>query len=625
MSRLTARVATCACLLLAAALPAFAGTVSLAWDPVPNSGVAGYMVHYGTSYGSYPNRIDAGNTTTFTVPGLADTGIYYFVVTAYDGSRTESAFSNSVAKSAAASPPSRIAPFSADTVSGTAPLSVNFTSYYAGTITAYAWNFGDGTSSSAANPSKAYTSPGVYSVTLTVTGPGGTDIQSRSNLIKIAASVAEPAPVRTAALTASAISGIEPLPVDFSSYYTGKIDSYAWTFGDGTSSSESNPSKMFTAPGVYSVGLTVTGPGGSDVQTKTNLIRVLPVPSTFMSRIGMAVDAHAATGTNSNLNGVLEPGETALLEPIWRNQTAAPVALSATATILPGLPGVNLNLPTANASFGSINPGTAANCQVITGVCYQMAVAIPPTRPAVHWDAHITETLSNGIAFSSPVHIGHSFMDVSENDPSYPHIEALLHNNVAAAFEDGTFRPWAASTHLDMVMFMARGLVAPVGDGAVPDSGMAGKLAYSCMPGGKSLLRDVSISSQVCKYAHFLIAKGVNIEFECSPKRLCIARDNTRAAMAVILAGSVAGGNTQVPMSGTYSDSGAVRSYDCSVSGGSHFTDVLATDPFCRHVNYLWARDIISGNNGGPYGPSSIVTRAELARSLVNGLSLKLY
>ncbi|WP_276530113.1 PQQ-dependent sugar dehydrogenase, partial [Saccharothrix coeruleofusca] len=66
---------------------------------------------------------------------------------------------------------------SADRTSGSAPLAVAFSSAGSsdpegGTLT-YSWDFGDGTTSTAANPSHTYTANGQYSVTLTVTDPGG--------------------------------------------------------------------------------------------------------------------------------------------------------------------------------------------------------------------------------------------------------------------------------------------------------------------------------------------------------------------------------------------------------------------------------------------------------------------
>lgn len=93
-------------------------------------------------------------------------------------------------------PPSANPPqsaFSANMTSGTAPMDVTFTSTSTGTITSYSWDFGDGTTSVEQNPTHTYSTPGTYSVTLSVTGSGGSDAQSNSNMITAAASVATPA------------------------------------------------------------------------------------------------------------------------------------------------------------------------------------------------------------------------------------------------------------------------------------------------------------------------------------------------------------------------------------------------------------------------------------------------
>ena len=52
------------------------------------------------------------------------------------------------------------------------------------------------------------------------------------------------------------------------------ISNYFWDFGDGAVSTETNPSHEYTTTGSYTVTLTVTGPGGSDDETKINYITV---------------------------------------------------------------------------------------------------------------------------------------------------------------------------------------------------------------------------------------------------------------------------------------------------------------------------------------------------------------
>ena len=54
----------------------------------------------------------------------------------------------------------------------------------------------------------------------------------------------------------------------------GTIDSWEWNFGDGGTSTEQNPTHTYNTPDTYTVSLTVTGPGGSDTETKIDYITV---------------------------------------------------------------------------------------------------------------------------------------------------------------------------------------------------------------------------------------------------------------------------------------------------------------------------------------------------------------
>ena len=61
-----------------------AATLTLAWNPNPESDLAGYFVYWGTQSGSYTSSLIVGNRTEQQVTGLADNTTYYFVVKAYN-------------------------------------------------------------------------------------------------------------------------------------------------------------------------------------------------------------------------------------------------------------------------------------------------------------------------------------------------------------------------------------------------------------------------------------------------------------------------------------------------------------------------------------------------------------
>ncbi len=66
--------------------------------------------------------------------------------------------------------------------------------------------------------------------------------------------------------------------------------------------------------------------------------------------------------------------------------------------------------------------------------------------------------------------------------------------------------------------------------------------------------------------------------------------------------------------------------YSCdAASPNTHFADVPATDPFCKHIHYLWAKGFISGCDATNYCPEGLVTRGAMAKFLTNAFGLQLY
>lgn len=78
--------------------------------------------------------------------------------------------------------------------------------------------------------------------------------------------------------SANLTKGDAPLLVNFTNQSTGTLDSWNWSFGDGSTSNEKDPSHIYTHPGLYNIALTVTCSctEGSYIETKTGFITVLP-------------------------------------------------------------------------------------------------------------------------------------------------------------------------------------------------------------------------------------------------------------------------------------------------------------------------------------------------------------
>ncbi|MAS34256.1 MAG: hypothetical protein CL610_09620 [Anaerolineaceae bacterium] len=179
-----------------------------------------------------------------------------------------------------------IAAFSQDRVSGISPLVVRFFNQSSGNITSYSWNFGDGGSSSAVNPTHTFRNPGVYNVTLRVKGPGGSSNVSR----QISVQSATP-PV--AAFTQDRTSGASPLTIQFTDQSQGNITQRVWNFGDNTTSNQTNPTHTFDAVGTYNVILTVTGSGGSSSVTRQITVENPTIPEPIAALVPSQTEGEA--------------------------------------------------------------------------------------------------------------------------------------------------------------------------------------------------------------------------------------------------------------------------------------------------------------------------------------------
>ena len=103
---------------------------------------------------------------------------------------------------------------------------------------------------------------------------GAFDVESFS----LGASGPPPEPgAPVAEFSATPLIGNAPLFTTFTNA-SSEADSYEWDFGDSTTSTLTNPTKTYTAPGTYTVRLTATGPNGVAIETKVAYIQVNAVP-----------------------------------------------------------------------------------------------------------------------------------------------------------------------------------------------------------------------------------------------------------------------------------------------------------------------------------------------------------
>jgi parallel beta-helix repeat protein len=191
-------------------------------------------------------------------------------------------------------------------IEGEAPLDVQFidlSSTENTTITSWFWDFGDGNTGATANPYYTYQTPGVYTVSLTVSDGNISDTKTRTDYIV----VLEPAPV--ADFKGVPVSGITPLTVQFADQSTGDITSWLWDFGDGETSTVQNPSHVYETPDTFSVSLMVSDGSRDDTKIKTDYIKVsAPPPPGIVLYVSISGSDVSGNGSAANPFASIQKG-----------------------------------------------------------------------------------------------------------------------------------------------------------------------------------------------------------------------------------------------------------------------------------------------------------------------------
>lgn len=237
-------------------------------DTTAGDGIVGYRwVFSDDPFAVYTSR---NVTHTFPAPGT------YEVSHAITAGGT--VWTNLTSCITVTSLPAPVPGFTAEPLSGTAPLFVNFTDTSAGEgITGYQWIFSDdpGTVCSGRNVTHTFAAPGTYSVNHSVTNGTITVWKNETGYI----TVFNDPPVPD--FTGLPQAGTAPLEVQFNDTSTGNGSiSYQWILGDdpGTVFTGRNLTHTFTAAGVYSVNHSAANDGGTAWLNRTGYITVHNAP-----------------------------------------------------------------------------------------------------------------------------------------------------------------------------------------------------------------------------------------------------------------------------------------------------------------------------------------------------------
>jgi hypothetical protein len=315
---------------------------------------------------------------------------------------------------------SPVAAFNATPTSGCAPLTVQFTDNSTGNPTSWSWDFGDGSNSTAQDPSHTYASAGNYTVSLTISNSCGNDTETKIDYITVNAK-----PVATASSNSPVSQGATI------QLYGGPDDmtTYSWTGPNGFTSSDQNstiPNATTDMAGTYT--LTVTDSNGCSDDATTNVVVQVPPPPVYPT-----VTTQAATGistSSATLNMNYTVANYTSVDICFAYKKSADSTWSSTAWVSKSTNGTYATPLTGLSSSTKYDfkAQLKYDTTVIEGATLQFTTATPSTPPPTIGGCFIA-TAAYGTPTAQQIDVLREFRDT-----------VLLKSTIGSAFVDLYYR-----------------------------------------------------------------------------------------------------------------------------------------------------------------------------------------
>jgi PKD repeat protein len=423
---------------------------------------------------------------------------------------------------------------------------------------------------------------------------------------------------------ASVTTGDAPLPVQFTDETDASVVSWYWDFGDGSTSTEQNPSHTYTVPGLYTVALSATNINGSDMKRRVDYIGVgvPPPPVADFSAVPTGGNAPLNVAFTDESTGALisawewdfgDSGTSTLQSPTHQYTIAGTYTVS---LLITDIGGTDTETKTGYIHVGHAGMANFSATPTEGVVALDVTFTDLSSGDVIGWawsfgDGGISTAQNPTHQFTAPGkytvslvasddytsdtetkvdYIKVGFPDTPPDFWAFEEILDCVDAGVVTGYGDGSYHPDIPIDRALMATYIARALAG--GDDNVPDGP------------GTATFPDVATGFWAFKYVEYAVSHNAVQGYEDLNYHPEFVVD--RDQMAVFVARAVAGGEASVP------DGPAAPT----------FTDV-ATDFWAyKHIEYCADQNIVSGYEGGAYHPEYEVTRGQMAVYIAKALSL---